>query len=129
MKLALIVIAYVVGAYFVVRAVVELAMINYREASSHRNDPFEIARSAGPHRRLGLDREIPDDPMPRRFRRTTDDDEQPRGSGLPNAATRILDATAGAVRGRQRRTRTSPNPCQMRGRAADPAVACRSGRS
>jgi hypothetical protein len=53
MKLALIVIAYAVGAYFVVRAVVELAMIKYGEAWSHRNDPFEIARSAGPHRRLG----------------------------------------------------------------------------
>jgi hypothetical protein len=113
MTLALLVIAYVVGAYFVVRAVVELAMIK-----TARPGATATIRSKSPGRpdrivAWALDREIPDDPMPRKFRRTTDDDEQPRGSGLPNVATRILDATAGAVRGRQRRTRTSPNPCQM----------------
>ena len=38
MKVALIVSAYVVGAFLVVRAVVEIATIDYGDASSYRDD-------------------------------------------------------------------------------------------
>jgi hypothetical protein len=38
MKLAAIVVAYIAGAYFVVRAVVEFATIDYGDAASYRDD-------------------------------------------------------------------------------------------
>jgi hypothetical protein len=38
MKIVGIVLAYVVGAYLVVRAVVELVMIDYRDSSSYEDD-------------------------------------------------------------------------------------------
>ena len=38
MRRTSIVIAFIVGAYFVVRAVVEVATIDYRESSSYRHD-------------------------------------------------------------------------------------------